>query len=426
MRSLTTVTLPGSSREYEISIPKRNLGEILSPAAVPAQFELSALVERALADPIGCPPLSETVCAGQSILIVVDDITRATPTDKIVPHLLEYLSTLGCREEDIALALALGTHRPMTDPEIEVKLGRDVARRFKVINTPAQEQGAFVDTGESWGGVPIEVHRAVIDADIVIGVGSVVPHADAGWSGGCKIILPGMCSERTVMENHFLAAFFPSNLLGREVTSIRENMEGVVEKIGLDYILNVVMTPHGDVIDVKGGHFVAAQRAAMRAARDIFSVPFSNRVDIAVSNAYPAECDYWQASKGIWAGDLMVKPGGTVILNAPCPEGIGPHPEFMYWTGIDAQEIIDAVETGRLADKTVAGGAVEIAHILEHIQLIIVSEGLSASEVNANGFAHFASLQEAVDAHLAEADPDSKVGIITHGGYTYPILEETK
>ena len=426
MRSLTTVTLPGFSREYELLVPRRNLGEVLSPAAVSAQFELSALVERALADPIGCSPLSETVSAGQSVLIVVDDITRTTPTDKIIPRLLEYLSTLGCREKDITLALALGTHRPMTDPEIEKKLGRDVARRFKVINTPAQEQDAFVDTGESWGGVPIEVHRAVIDADIVIGVGSVVPHADAGWSGGCKIILPGMCSERTVMENHFLAAFFPSNLLGREVTSIRENMEGVVEKIGLDYILNAVVTPYGDVIDVKGGHFVAAQRAAMRAARDIFSVPFSNRVDIAVSNAYPAEIDYWQASKGIWAGDLMVKPGGTVILNAPCPEGIGPHPEYMYWTGIEAQEIIDAVETGRLPDKTVAGGAVEIAHILEHIQLVIVSEGLSASEVKANGFAHFDSLQEAVDAHLAKADPDAKVGVITHGGYTYPILEETK
>lgn len=96
----------------------------------------------------------------------------------------------------------------------------------------------------------------------MIGIGSVVPHTDAGWLGGCKIILPGPCSEQTVIENHILCVSFPSNMLGQPSTAIRENMEGIVEKIGLDYVLNVAMTPYGDVVDVLGGHFVAAQREA--------------------------------------------------------------------------------------------------------------------------------------------------------------------
>jgi len=416
------IMLPGLDMETEFRVPTQNLGEVLSPAAVSPQFDLTTLVERALTQPIGCPPLCELVSRGHKILIVVDDITRTTPAREIVPILLEYLGKLGCREDSITFALALGTHRPMTKAEIERKLGRDVARAFRVINTPAQDKDSFVDTGESWDGVPIEVHRAVIDADVVVGVGSVVPHADAGWSGGAKIILPGLCSERTVTENHFRAASFPGNLLGRETTPIRENMEAVVGTIGLDYILNVVMTPYDHIIDVMGGHFIAAQRAAVRAARDIFVVPFTDRVDVVVANSYPKEIDFWQASGGIWSGELLVKPGGVVILNASCREGVGaPHPEFLQCIGLESREIADAINTGRLTDRIMAAEALQAALMLEHMRLVFVTSGLSTAEVRAAGFEHFVSLQDAVDEQLAKAGPEAKLSVLTHGGYTYPV-----
>jgi len=335
--------------------------------------------------------------------------------------LLEHLTGAGCKESDITFALALGTHRPMTDDEIAKKLGPEVAKQYQVINTPAQQKEAFVDTGESWGGVPIEVHRSVVESDLVIGIGSVVPHADAGWSGGCKIVLPGMCSEQTVMENHILCVSFPGNLLGQPTTPIRENMEGVVERIGLDYVLNVAMTPYGQVIDICGGHFVAAQRAAVELAQGIYSIPFKEKTDIVVSNAYPGEIDLWQGSKGVWAGELMVKSGGTVILNAPCYEGVGPHPEYLELMGRKPDLILNDVRTGLLEDKNVAGGAWQIASMLEHMDLAIVSSGLTAGSFGSGPIAHFSSLQDAVDACLADAGPDCKMSVITHGGYTYPI-----
>jgi nickel-dependent lactate racemase len=417
----TTVTLPSEEQACAFRIPTDILGEILSPVHVAPKQRLIQLVRHALSRPLGCPPLARKVQPGLKILIVVDDITRGTPTADIIPTLLEYLGRAGCRERDISFALALGTHRPMTGDEIVRKLGSQVALQFAVINTPAQQKEAFVDTGKSWGGVPIEVHRAVLEADVVIGVGGVAPHSDAGWSGGCKIILPGMCSERTVMENHYLNAQFPGNLLGRETTPIRENMEGVVEQVGLDYVLNVAMTPYGDVIDVAGGHFVAAQRAAARVAKGIFSVPFARKVDVVVANAYPAAIDLWQACAGIWAGELMVKPGGTVVLNASCQEGVGPHPEFLHCMGLEPQEILDAVAAGKLKDKTVAGVALQVARMLEHMQLVIVSSGLSSAEVEAAGFTHFESVQDAVDHILAHAGPDASLSVITHGRYTYPV-----
>ena len=172
-----------------------------------------------------------------------------------------------------------------------------------------------------------------------------------------------------------------------------------------------------------GGHFIAAQRAAARAARPVFSVPFTERPDIVVANGYPSAIDLWQACGAIWSGELMVRRGGTVIVNAPCHEGVGPHPEFLKCMGLEPQEIIDAVSTGKLKDKTVAGVALQVARMLEHIQLAVVSSGLSASEVTAAGLYYYDYLQDAVDEYLAKAGPDARLGVITHGRYTYPVRQ---
>jgi nickel-dependent lactate racemase len=278
-----------------------------------------------------------------------------------------------------------------------------------------------VDTGESWGSVPIEVNRAVLEADLVIGVGSVVPHSDAGWSGGCKIILPGMCSERTVMENHILAAHFSGNMLGKVTTEIRENMEAVVGKIGLDYILNLVMTPYDEVIDIKGGHYIQAQRAAVQAALPIYSVPFHDRAEIVVSNVFPFEIDLWQGSKGVWPGEMMVNRGGVVIVIAPCFEGIGPHPDYLRLIDQPAEQIIRNVQAGLVEDKNVAGSAIQISRMLEYFQLALVSETLVSQQVHSSRVALFADLQACVDHYLAKTDPGSKVSLLTHSGYSYPI-----
>jgi nickel-dependent lactate racemase len=181
------------------------------------------------------------------------------------------------------------------------------------------------------------------------------------------------------------------------------------------------MTPYGQVVDIFGGHFVAAQRAAVQAAQQIYSVPFKEKTDIVVANAYPAEIDLWQGSKGIWPGEIMVKPGGVVILNAPCREGIGPHPEYLRLMARRREDILNDIRTGALEDKNVAGSALQVAWMLGHMRLAIVSDGLQGEQVEGELIALFSSLQLAVDGYLAQAGPDCRVGVITHGAYTYPI-----
>jgi lactate racemase len=418
--SRVEVELPGACGSYSLRVPARNLAEVLTPPVRHAGAPLKSLVRRALDEPVGSRPLAELVRPGTRVLVVVDDITRPTPIAQIAPLVLECLLNAGCRADDITFALALGTHRPMTPDEIVVKLGDTIPHRFPVINTPAQQRDAFVATGESWGGVPIEVNRAVTQADVVLGIGNVVPHADAGWSGGCKIVLPGMCSERTVMENHLLGMTDTTNLLGKEETPVRLNMEGVVAKIGLHYVINVAMSPGGDVIDVFGGHFVRAQRAAVAAARPLYTTPFQERVDIVVSNAYPAVLDLWQASKGIWAGEAFVRPNGLVILAAPCPEGIGPHPDYLRVLQTDPDVLMAETLAGRVADRTIVGSGVPVGHFLRRMRLVIGSPGLDPASFGSGPIQHFPDVQLALDEALAQ-EPGARVGVLTHGGYQLPI-----
>ncbi len=429
-------TLPGRDREYLVDIPAGRLGEVLSPARARAQAPLPDLLMDAFLHPCGRPCLAELITPGKKLLIIVDDHTRLTPTREVVPVLLAYLAQAGCRPENITFAVALGTHRRMTSAEIELKLGQDVAvgsggcRRYPVINDPAQTAGVFVATGEFFaagdGAVPIEVHRSVLDSDLVIGIGSVAPHTEAGWSGGCKMILPGMCSERTVMANHRLAASgscaadHSGNALGQDTTPVRRNMEEIVARIGFGFSLNLVVAPQGEIVGVYGGDFVAAQRAAVHAARPIFSVPYHDRADVVIANAYPADVDFWQASKGIWAGELLVKPGGTVILHAACPEGIGPHPDYIEFMQREPAQLASDMANGAI-DQTAAGLALPVARMLGHMRLVVVSPGLPFGSFGDGPIRPADSLAGAVEAALNGAGPDVRVSVLTHGGTTYPV-----
>lgn len=417
------VILPGKNHDFRISIPAHHLGEILSPPQVNAPVTFENLLLDALLHPIGCQPLTELAKPGKKILIIVDDNTRTTPTHRVIPILLAHLVEIGCQPENITFAIALGTHRRMTTTEIEMKLGREVALRFPVINDPAQQAGVFMTAGQFFDSTPLEVHRAVLESDLVIAIGSVVPHTEAGWSGGCKMVLPGMCSERTVMANHRLAASALGNALGQDATPVRQNMEEIVAGIGLDFSLNLVVTPYGQIVGAYGGHFVAAQRAAVHAARPIFSVPYHSRADVVIANAYPADIDFWQASKAIWAGELLVKPGGTVILHTECPDGIGPHPDFLGFMQRDPARLASDLANSAI-DQTAVGLALPVARMLDHMQLVIVSPGLAAEPFGDGPIRRFDSLAEAVEVSLGRAGRDGRVSVLTHGGYTYPVPSE--
>jgi len=426
-KELLYVNLPYGSETMGFYLPVENLEELLQPQVISPLGNLPDLLGRSLDQPIGTARLEEVVSPTDEVAIICDDITRPTPARVILPQVVERLLAGGIGRSQIRIVIALGTHRPMTEEELEAKIGPEMRSEFEVIQSSVAEEKAYVPLGLSSRGITIEALRAVADADVKVGIGDIVPHSDAGWGGGAKIVLPGVCSARTVAENHVLAAEFGGNLLGAITTPLRDDMESTVERIGLDFIINTVLLPSGGCYAVLAGHYREAHRAGISLAEKIYGVPYDHAADIVVSSAHPYGIDFWQGSKGLWAGDRLARPGGSLILVAPCLEGLGPHGNhYASYIGAHSGELLQALREGSVEDKTAAAGAVQIHLMKGHLDISMVTHGLSPSTVEAMGFRYYDSLQDAIEERLAFHGREARVSVMTHGGYLCPIQGSEK
>ena len=422
---MTKVCLPYGKGEMAVELPGRCLGEVASPRNPPAGADAGKSIPDALENPIESMPVERLVGPGKRVAVIVDDISRNSPVRLVLPHLIERLGRGGVRAEDIRIVIALGTHRPMTASEIDEKIGPRMAKSFQIVNTPCDNEEEMVFAGVSSGGIPAWVNRAVMSADVRIGVGSITPHMDTGFSGGAKIILPGVCSARTVAAFHARQAELSGNQLGVEEASLRLELENFVsEKVGLDFIVNVVMDGRGEMVRCVAGNFLHAHRQGVRYAKEVYAVPVSKRYPLCISNAYPAQVDFWQASKAIAAGEMMTRDGGTMILLAHCMEGNKTHPAFAKYIGQSPDELIRLIESGKAQDLVACAIAVTISKIRQRIRIALVSTGLDDKTCGDMGFTYYRSLESAVEKELsALPHPGGSVGILTHGGVSLPVLE---
>ncbi|MBC7256417.1 MAG: nickel-dependent lactate racemase, partial [Chloroflexi bacterium] len=201
------IEIPYGDETVAFSIEAQRLLGVFTPHEVPtlAEEALDAELQRVLDAPIGAKPLREAAKGARRVVIVADDATRPTPTHRILPLLLDALNAAGVPDEAITVLIALGTHRAMTEDEIARKFGPAVTQRVAVVNHDAFDPSQLMDLGITPHGVAVQVNRRVMEADFVLGVGSIVPHHIPGFSGGAKIIQPGVCGERTTGEVHLLS-----------------------------------------------------------------------------------------------------------------------------------------------------------------------------------------------------------------------------
>ncbi len=333
---MTVITIPYGYEHLKVNIPGEWLGEVVVPDQVAPAADGNLLIKHAVQNPIGCDPISDWVLPGQKIAVIVDDFTRKTPVHMILPIVLNELDDAGISKSDICVVIAPGTHRPMTSEEIAQKVGQQVAEKYEVVNVPAWDESQMVYVGMSSTGIPAWLNRRVVEADVRIGIGMITPHMDAGFSGGSKIILPGVCSEKTVDNFHMALAYIPENQLGKEDAMLRLSLEAFVEeKAPLKFIVNAVLTLDGELFQCVAGHSIHAHRLGVRYAREVFSASIRKRYPIVVSSSYPYDFDLWQGAKGTWSGDLMTADGGTLIVVVSAEEGIGPYTLLPEYIGAD-------------------------------------------------------------------------------------------
>lgn len=395
----------------------------IAPSTVDGVCDWGAVVEAALRQPIGTPPLAQMTRRGDRVVILVDDLTRPTPQKSLLPALMDFLNGVGVEDDSAMVIVALGTHRYMTGAEMRERFGDAVLARLQVVNHLWKDPETFVDLGRTPRGTPLRVNRIAHEADLLIGVGSIVPHIYAGWGGGAKMVIPGICSHESIGPVHSLATGDGEllRLAGRAGTTCRREIEEGAAQVGLRFILNVVLDASGGGAWVGAGAPVETHRAGVAAAERIFVRDIPRPADVAIIDARPATIEYWQGIKALAHAARGVKPGGTAILVGEFPEGIETtHPDFASHALCSEEEIVRRWQSGKITDHVAVTPLRLHALARDHCEVICVSSGMSTEDKEKLGFRHADSIAEALELALAKQGASAEVGIIEFGGDVVP------
>lgn len=421
------LAIPYVNRLLEVEVPDRNLVFDESPRNVPPVPDVDDALRAALSRPIGSPHLHDLVDAGSKVIIISDDNTRSTPTKRIIPLLLDFLNQGGIPDRDIQIIISSGTHRAMTEAELEEKYGAAVMSRVNILPHRYRDPKSLIEYGVTKRGTRILVNRHVVEADFRISVGNIVPHHPVGWSAGAKSVLPGVAGEETVAQMHFLGSRYPR--LGVVDTEMRREMEDVAERIGLNFILNVVLNRDGELVGAVAGHFVKAHRVGVEKAREVYGVPIPELVDMTISSTSPIDFDFFQGDKGLTSAECSTKVGGEIVLVSGCLEGISPaHPELAKYVGrMTNDQIWKTLGAHRASDPLTGAEAIVINDIKARTEITTVSEGLSPELCASMGFRHVSppNLADHVRARLIE-NPALTIGVLRHSAEVVPIPAQGK
>lgn len=408
-----------------VDIPASHPVSVYSVKAIDGALEApDTIVAASLAAPIGMPRLSEVTNANSRILIIVDDMSRPTPARQIVPALLRELALGGARDANIRFLVALGTHRPMTKQEIAAKIGVEAAARFPVFNHEWDDPSALHDYGALGDGTRVVLNRAMHESDIVIGVGSIAPHPAAGFSGGGKIIAPGVATGEAVGEFHWRSVHYAQkDVLGVRDNLMRERIDTMARLAGLTAIVNVVLDGSCRIAHCSTGDPVEAHRAGCAWAGQLYRVTVEKpeTAGIFVIDTHPLDQDLWQGVKAMCALDCIVPDGAVVIVVTPSHEGVSPqHPDVLAvgYRGLAATTPL--VQSGQL-DKVTAHNIVQGGRLVERTQAFMVSPGIVADDIRRLGFTPFASVQDALKEAAQRKGPTTRVIILGMGGEICPV-----
>lgn len=384
-------------------------------------------LRRCLKEPVFSSPLTQQVKLGMEVAILVDDLTRPTPQNRILPILLDELHDAGIKDKDITVIIALGTHRYMTKEEITQRYGKEVINRVEVINHEWKNNDNFINLGSTEKMTPVIVNKRVYQADYVIGVGSIVPHEQAGWSGGAKIVQPGICSWETTGYTHLLAMRGDYlEIAGREDNEVRGEIERVSERVGLNFILNVILDSKKNLVGAVAGDPVKAQRKGIELSSLVYVREIPKLADIVILSSYPAELDYWQGLKALSYAQRGIKEGGTVIFVGPFLEGISSsHPDMEKYGDGSYKEVQQLLKQGKLEDHVCAAALALHALIADLVNVICVSEGMSIDQKRSLNFEHAPNIVEALKMAFTKQGKGAKIGIIDYGGNVLPKFKKS-
>jgi nickel-dependent lactate racemase len=406
-------------------------GAVIEPRSVEPLADPRGAIAEALARPVGSTPLRGMVGPGDRVCVVFTDVTRASPDHLLVPALLREIEAAGVRDEDVTLLCGIGMHRHSTREEKIAKLGAEAVARYRVTDNEPQNPVALVDLGTTSGGVPVLVHRAAVEADLLIATGLVEPHQYAGYSGGRKTVAVGAAGEALIAHTHGPAFLdHPATRLGRvEGNPFHEAISEAARRAGLRFILNVVLDGEKRVLKVAAGEPEATFRELVAFARSVYDVDIPHQYDVAIGGVgYPKDANLYQASRAasylFFAPTPVVHPGGFLVIPARCEEGVG--------GGVGEQRFFaamrDAPDVRAIVHDARANGyppgqqrAFVMAKVLEEARVVVVGSECPDA-VAACKMTPAATMEEALALAAGELGEALDVLIVLHALLTLPVI----
>ncbi|MGJ4851794.1 nickel-dependent lactate racemase [Bacillota bacterium Meth-B3] len=396
--------------------PDQNVAGILTPNDVPLEATGVDAVLAALRRPIGTPRLRDIVRPGERIAVVTSDITRPMPTAQVMPALLDELYLGGVQPEDITLVFGLGIHRGHTEAEMRKLAGERAFREIRCVDSNPDD---CVSLGVTAHGTPVDITRAVAEADRRICLGNIEYHYFAGYSGGGKALMPGVSTRAAIQKNHSLMVE-PDACAGRLTGNpLRADIEEAARMTGIDFILNVVLDEHKRIVHAVAGDAVEAHRAGCAFLDRFYLKPIPERADIVLvsQGGAPKDLNLYQTQKALDNAKHAVKKGGVIVLIGSCREGLG-EDTFERWmtTSPSPQSMIERIRR----DFQLGGHkAAAIAMVLEDADIYLVSD-LKDDFVRKIFLTPFPTAQAALDAALEKLGARSTILAMPYGGSTLP------
>jgi nickel-dependent lactate racemase len=331
---MQTLALPWRAWFGDDQIPVRfpNDWQVEACAMKDAPAMPKSEIAAALMRPIESPPIYKLAEKKRRVAIAVDDLSRPTPAEMILPILLKMLNLSGLSDEQIDIVISLGAHSALKRDEIILKVGEETAQRIRVENHDCERN--LVDTGAKVGQTPVLINRTFAEADLKILLGSVVPHAFAGFSGGAKMVLPGLSNIESIEWTHKAVLMGLRGKAGTlEGNRFRAEFERVARHVGVQLSINVVVNSRREIAGLFVGDLEAAHRQAAELARQIYTTPLpAEPLDVAIFNAYPKDDELLQAENAFMfhhtAPSNYLKEDGLILLTSACSSGMGHHGLF--------------------------------------------------------------------------------------------------
>ncbi|MBQ6236332.1 MAG: nickel-dependent lactate racemase [Clostridia bacterium] len=402
----------------EVDVPDQNLIGVLHANEVPVALTGAAEVERALSEPIGSPRLRDIVHPGETVAVVTSDVTRPMPTYKVMPALLDELYAGGVRPEDITLVFALGSHRKQSDEEKRRLAGERAWNEIRCVDSDPNDCVSYSVTSR---GTPVDITRVVAEADRRICLGNIEYHYFAGYSGGAKAIMPGVSTRAAIQANHSRMVQPEAKAGALDDNPVRLDIEEAGRMVGIDFILNVVLSEHKEILKAVAGDPVKAHREGCRFLDTLYRKELSEPADIVLvsQGGAPKDLNLYQTQKALDNAKHAVKDGGIIILIGSCKEGLG-EKTFEEWmtTAKDPHSLIERIER-----EFKLGGhkAAAIAMVLEKAEVDLVSE-LDDDFVRSIFLTPQPSAQAALDRAFKKLGPDATVLAMPYGGSTLPTV----